>query len=34
MRIAALFAGIAGLVIGKLRRRWYEEVLEHMEAGA
>ena len=26
-----LVAGIAGLVIGKLRRRWYEEVLEHME---
>jgi hypothetical protein len=24
-------AGIGGLVIGKLRRRWYEETLEAME---
>lgn len=30
--VLGLVAGIAGLVIGKLRRRWYEEVLEHMEA--
>lgn len=29
--VLGLVAGIAGLVIGKLRRRWYEEVLEHME---
>lgn len=32
--VLGLVAGIAGLVIGKLRRRWYEEVLEQMEAGA
>ncbi|MCP5267665.1 MAG: MotA/TolQ/ExbB proton channel family protein [Zoogloeaceae bacterium] len=30
--VLGLVAGIAGLVIGKLRRRWYEEVLERMEA--
>jgi hypothetical protein len=24
-------AGIGGLVIGKLRRRWYEETLDAME---
>lgn len=29
--VLGLVAGIAGLVIGKLRRRWYEEVLEAME---
>lgn len=29
--VLGLVAGIAGLVIGKLRRRWYEEVLESME---
>lgn len=29
--VLGLLAGIAGLVIGKLRRRWYEEVLEQME---
>jgi len=29
--VLGLVAGIAGLVIGKLRRRWYEEVLECME---
>lgn len=29
--VLGLVAGIAGLVIGKLRRRWYEEVLERME---
>lgn len=29
--VLGLVAGIAGLVIGKLRRRWYEEVLENME---
>lgn len=30
--VLGLVAGIAGLVIGKLRRRWYEEVLETLEA--
>jgi biopolymer transport protein ExbB/TolQ len=29
--VLGLVAGIAGLVIGKLRRRWYEELLEHFE---
>lgn len=29
--VLGLTAGIAGLVIGKLRRRWYEELLETME---
>ena len=29
--VLGLVAGIAGLIIGKLRRRWYEEVLERME---
>ena len=29
--VLGLVAGIAGLVIGKLRRRWYEEMLEAME---
>lgn len=29
--VLGLAAGIAGLVIGKLRRRWYEELLEHFE---
>lgn len=29
--VLGLVAGIAGLVIGKLRRRWYEETLEAME---
>lgn len=29
--VLGLIAGIAGLVIGKLRRRWYEELLEAME---
>jgi biopolymer transport protein ExbB/TolQ len=29
--VLGLTAGIAGLVIGKLRRRWYEELLESME---
>jgi biopolymer transport protein ExbB/TolQ len=32
--VLGLVAGIAGLVIGKLRRRWYEETLEAMEEGA
>lgn len=32
--VLGLVAGIAGLVIGKLRRRWYEEVLEQMEDAA
>jgi len=31
--VLGLVAGIAGLVIGKLRRRWYEEALEAMEDG-
>lgn len=29
--VLGLLAGIGGLVIGKLRRRWYEEALEAME---
>ena len=29
--VLGLVAGIGGLVIGKLRRRWYEEALEAME---
>lgn len=29
--VLGLLAGIAGLIIGKLRRRWYEETLEAME---
>jgi biopolymer transport protein ExbB/TolQ len=29
--VLGLIAGIGGLVIGKLRRRWYEETLEAME---
>jgi biopolymer transport protein ExbB/TolQ len=29
--VLGLVAGIAGLVVGKLRRRWYEELLETME---
>ena len=32
--VLGLVAGIAGLVIGKLRRRWYEETLEAMERTA
>lgn len=32
--VLGLLAGIGGLVIGKLRRRWYEETLEAMEARA
>ena len=32
--VLGLVAGIAGLVIGKLRRRWYEETLEAMEQPA
>ena len=31
--VLGLVAGIGGLVIGKLRRRWYEEALEAMEEG-
>lgn len=30
--VLGLVAGIGGLVIGKLRRRWYEETLEAMES--
>lgn len=29
--VLGLVAGIGGLVVGKLRRRWYEELLEGME---
>lgn len=29
--VLGLVAGIGGLVVGKLRRRWYEEALEAME---
>lgn len=29
--VMGLIAGIIGLVIGKLRRRWYEDVLEALE---
>lgn len=32
--VLGLVAGIGGLVIGKLRRRWYEETLDAMEAQA
>jgi biopolymer transport protein ExbB/TolQ len=32
--VLGLVAGIGGLVIGKLRRRWYEETLEAMETAA
>jgi len=32
--VLGLVAGIAGLVIGKLRRRWYEETLDAMELPA
>jgi hypothetical protein len=31
--VLGLVAGIGGLVVGKLRRRWYEEALEAMEEG-
>ncbi len=31
--VLGLVAGIGGLVIGKLRRRWYEEALEALEDG-
>lgn len=29
--VLGLIAGIIGLVIGKVRRRWYEDVLEQLE---
>lgn len=32
--VLGLVAGIGGLVVGKLRRRWYEEVLEAMDPQA
>jgi biopolymer transport protein ExbB/TolQ len=32
--VLGLVAGIAGMVIGKLRRRWYEETLDAMEQAA
>lgn len=32
--VLGLVAGIGGLVIGKLRRRWYEETLDAMERAA
>lgn len=31
--VLGLVAGIGGLIVGKLRRRWYEEALETMEDG-
>ncbi len=31
--VLGLVAGIGGLIVGKLRRRWYEEALEAMEDG-
>lgn len=31
--VLGLVAGIIGLVLGKLRRRWYEEAFERMEEG-
>lgn len=31
--VLGLVAGIGGLIVGKLRRRWYEEALEAMENG-
>jgi len=31
--VLGLVAGIGGLVVSKLRRRWYEEALEAMEDG-
>ncbi len=32
--VLGLVAGIGGLVVGKLRRRWYEELLETLEDDA
>lgn len=32
--VLGLVAGVGGLVIGKLRRRWYEETLDAMESQA
>jgi hypothetical protein len=32
--VLGLVAGIGGLIVGKLRRRWYEETLEAMEQTA
>ena len=32
--VLGLVAGIGGLVVGKLRRRWYEELLENLEDDA
>lgn len=32
--VLGLVAGIGGLVVGKLRRRWYEEILETLEGEA
>ena len=32
--VLGLVAGIGGLVVGKLRRRWYEELLENLEEEA
>ena len=32
--VLGLVAGIGGLVVGKLRRRWYEELLENLEEDA
>lgn len=30
--VAGLLAGLAGFVVARLRRRWYEELLDRMEA--
>lgn len=32
--VLGLLAGIAGFAIGRLRRRWYDDLLNHMEASA
>ncbi|HSI22258.1 MAG TPA: MotA/TolQ/ExbB proton channel family protein [Methylophilaceae bacterium] len=29
--VLGLIAGIIGLIVGKMRRRWYEDVLENLE---
>ncbi|MCS4505246.1 hypothetical protein KBTX_03658 [wastewater metagenome] len=31
--VVGLLAGLAGFVVARLRRRWYEELLDRMEAG-
>ncbi len=32
--VLGLLAGIVGFVLGRLRRRWYDRLLERLEAGA